>query len=33
MTEKLKIVGALGEEALLLPTLVNEALAANSRAK
>jgi uncharacterized protein Yka (UPF0111/DUF47 family) len=33
MTEKLKIVGALGEEALLLPTLVNQALAANSRAK
>ena len=33
MTEKLKIVGALGEDALLLPALVNDALAANDRAK
>ena len=33
MTEKLKIVGALGEDALLLPTLVNDALTANDRAK
>jgi uncharacterized protein Yka (UPF0111/DUF47 family) len=33
MTEKLKIVGALGEEALLLPALVNDALDANNRAK
>lgn len=33
MTEKLKIVGALGEDALLLPALVNDALTANDRAK
>ncbi len=33
MTEKLKIVGALGEESLLLPALVNDALTANNRAK
>lgn len=33
MTAKLKIVGALGEDALLLPALVNGALDANNRAK
>jgi hypothetical protein len=33
MTEKFKIVGALGEESLLLPALVNNALTANDPAK
>ena len=33
MTEKSRIVEALGERGLLLPALVNEALAANDRAK
>ena len=33
MSEKARIVAALGERRLLLPTLLNEALAANDRAK
>jgi len=33
MSEKAKIVAALGEHRLLLPPLINEALAANDRAK
>lgn len=33
MSEKAKIVAALGESRLLLPSLLNEALAANDRAK
>ena len=33
MTEKTHIVSTLGEQKLLLPTLVNDALAANDRAK
>lgn len=33
MTEKLRIIGSLGEDGILLPSLVNAALAANDRAK
>ena len=33
MSEKTRMVEALGERRLLLPTLLNEALAANDRAK
>ncbi|TXG80068.1 MAG: hypothetical protein E6R14_09905, partial [Thermomicrobiales bacterium] len=33
MTDKIRIIDALGEPKLLLPALVNEALAANDRAK
>ncbi|MGB7988299.1 MAG: hypothetical protein WCF44_02820, partial [Candidatus Methylophosphatis roskildensis] len=33
MTDKTRIIDALGEPKLLLPALVNEALAANDRAK
>ena len=33
MTEKLRIIGSLGEDGILLPSLVNAALSANDRAK